>query len=80
MTLPEITDLARGLCTKAGLTLSTWGPMTFLKNGQELIRKIPPEKGLKYLGLQATQAAVGVVGFRKMEEHLASRRSQSQVR
>jgi hypothetical protein len=72
--VPEIADLARGLCSKAGLTLSQWGPMTFLKNGQELIQKIPPGKGLKYLGVQATQAGVGLVGFRKMEEHLASRR------
>ncbi len=79
LTVPEIADLARGLCTKAGLTLSTWGPIRFLKDGQEIIRRIPPGKGLKYLGLQATQAAVGLVGFRKMEEHLASRRSQSQV-
>jgi hypothetical protein len=74
MTLPEIADLARGFCSKAGLTLSTWGPMTFLKNGQEVVRRIPPSKGLKYLGIQATQASVGVIGFRKMEEHLASRR------
>jgi hypothetical protein len=74
MSVPEIADLARGLCSKAGLTLSTWGPIRFLKDGQEVIRRIPPVKGLKYLGIQATQAAVGVVGFRKMEEHLASRR------
>ena len=74
LTVPEIADLGRGLCAKAGLTLSTWGPLRFLKDGEEIIRRIPPGRGLKYLGLQATQATVGVVGFQKMEEHLASRR------
>jgi hypothetical protein len=78
MTVPEIADLARGLCSKAGLTLSTWGPIRFLKDGKEVLYRIPPGKGLKYLGVQATQAAVGLVGFRKMEEHLASRRSHPQ--
>jgi hypothetical protein len=77
MTVPEIADLGRALSARAGLTLSTWGPLRFLKDGQEVIRRIPPEKGLKYLGVQATQAAVGVVGFHKMEEHLASRRASS---
>ncbi len=76
LTVAEIADLGRGLCARAGLALSTWGPLRFLKDGEEVIRRIPPGKGLKYLGLQATQATVGVVGFRKMEEHLASRRSQ----
>jgi hypothetical protein len=80
MTVPEIADLARGLCSRAGLTLSTWGPIRFLKDGQEVIRRIPPTKGLKYLGIQATQAAVGVVGFQKMEEHLASRRPHAESR
>jgi hypothetical protein len=78
MTVPEIADLARGLCSKAGLTLTTWTPIRFLKDGQEILRRIPPGKGLKYLGVQATQAGVGLVGFRKMEEHLASRRLQAQ--
>jgi hypothetical protein len=77
MTVPEIADLGRALASKAGLTLSTWGPLRFLKDGREVLRRIPPEKGLKYLGVQATQAAVGVVGFHKMEEHLASRRASS---
>jgi len=74
MTVPEIADLGRGLCTKAGLGLTNWGPLRFLKDGQEILRRIPPGRGLKYLGVQATQATVGLVGFRKMEEHLASRR------
>ena len=76
LTIPEIADLGRALCTKAGLTLTTWGPLRFLKDGEEIVRRIPPARGLKYLGLQATQASVGVVGFRKMEEHLSSRRPQ----
>ena len=50
MTVSEIADLGRALSNKAGLTLSTWGPLRFLKEGQEVIRRIPPEKGLKYLG------------------------------
>jgi hypothetical protein len=75
--LTELTDLARPLCAKAGLRLSTWAPVRLLKNGTELVLRIPPERGLKYIGLQAAQATVGVVGFRKMEEHLASRRPQN---
>jgi hypothetical protein len=77
LTLPEITDLGRGLCSKAGLTLTAWGPLRFLKEGEEVVRRIPPSRGLKYLGVQATQATVGVVGLRKMEEHLSSRRPQN---
>jgi hypothetical protein len=78
LTTAEIADLGRGLCSKAGLTLTTWAPLRFLKEGEEIVRRIPPSKGLKYLGVQATQATVGVVGFRKMEEHLSSRRPQNQ--
>ena len=80
LTVPEVADLGRALCSKAGLNLTTWGPMRFLKDGEEIVRRIPPTRGLKYLGLQATQATVGVVGFRKMEEHLASRRPQTEAR
>jgi hypothetical protein len=72
--IAELTDLARPLAAKAGLRLSTWSPVRLLKNGEEFLLKSPPGKGLKYLGLQATSATVGVVGFRKMEEHLSSRR------
>ena len=39
-----------------------------------MVLSIPPQRGLKYLSAQAIQAGVGVVGFQKMEEHLASRR------
>ena len=75
LTVPEIADLGRGLCARAGLGLSTWGPLRFFKEGREVVLRIPPGKGLKYLGIQVAQAGVGVIGFRKMEEHLASRRT-----
>jgi hypothetical protein len=74
LSLAEITRLGSPMCSKAGLRLSTWAPVRFLKNGQEILRRIPPERGLKYVAAQAVQAGVGVVGFQKMEEHLASRR------
>jgi hypothetical protein len=74
--LTTLTDLGRPLCTRAGIRLTTWGPLRFLRDGQEVLLKIPPERGLKYLTAQAAQAGVGVVAFHKMEEHLASRRPQ----
>ena len=74
----ELADLGRPLCARAGFRLSTWGPLRFLKNGQEILLRIPPERGLKYLAAQAAQAGVGVVALHKMEEHLASRRPQNQ--
>src|SRR5262249_33717501 len=77
LTLAELTEMARPLCAKAGLRLSTWGPVRLLKAGREFLLRTPPERGLKYLGAQAASAGVGVVGFRKMEEHLASRRPQN---
>ncbi len=78
LTIGEIADLGRGLCRKASLRLSTWEPLRLAKDGREIFLRIPPERGLKYLGVQAAQASVGVIGFRKMEEHLSSRRSQHQ--
>jgi hypothetical protein len=72
--LPELVDLARPLCAKGGLRLSRFGPMRFLKNGQEILQRIPPAKGLKYIGAQAVQASVGLIAVHKMEEHLSSRR------
>ena len=73
----EIAEIGRPLCARAGIRLSTWGPLHFLKNGQELLLRIPPERGLKYIAAQAAQAGAGVVAFHKMEEHLASRRPQN---
>jgi len=77
LSLAQVSQMAGPLCAKAGLQLSTWGPVRLLRDGTEVVLRIPPTKGLKYLGAQAVQAGVGVVGFRKMEEHLASRRPQA---
>jgi hypothetical protein len=79
LTLTEISDLSRPLCAKAGLRLSTWTPVRLLQDGREFLLRVPADRGLKYLGAQAASAGVGVVGFRKMEEHLASRRPQERV-
>ncbi len=77
LSLAQVSQMAGPLCAKAGLRVSTWAPVRLLREGKEVVLRIPPSKGLKYLGAQAVQAGVGVVGFRKMEEHLASRRPQS---
>ena len=76
LTLSEAADLARSLCARAGYRLSTFAPVRLFKDGVEIVKAIPPQRGLKYLGVQFTQAAVGVVGVQKMEEHLKSRRPQ----
>jgi hypothetical protein len=72
--LPELSRVARPLCARAGLRLSTFAPVRFLRDGAAIVRAIPADRGLKYLGAQLAQASVGVVGLQKMEEHLASRR------
>ncbi len=77
MTVTEIADLGRALCTRSGLRLATWRPLTFLKSAGEVVYKIPADRGLKYVGAQMAQAGVGVLAFHKMEEHLASRRPRS---
>ena len=74
LSLAQMTEMAGPLTAKAGIRLSAWKPIRLLKNGTELILSVPPQRGLKYLSAQAIQAGVGVVGFHKMEEHLASRR------
>jgi hypothetical protein len=74
MRLDQVVSIARPLCTKAGLRLSTWRPIQLLRQGAAVTFRIPPERGLKYVAAQMVQASVGVVGFQKMEEHLASRR------
>ena len=76
LSLAEVANLGRPLSTRAGIRLSTWGPLRFLKDGREILFRIPPERGLKYLAAQGAQAGIGVVAFHKMEEHLASRRPQ----
>jgi hypothetical protein len=74
LSLSQITGMAGPMCARAGLKLNAWRPLRFLKEGAEVVLRIPPERGLKYLAAQMLQAGVGVVGFQKMEEHLASRR------
>ncbi len=73
----EMADLGKSLCGKAGFHLSTWAPIAFITEGAIAMRNIPREQGLKYLRNQMTFAVVGEVAFKKMEEHLASRRPQS---
>jgi hypothetical protein len=77
LSLSQVSEMAGPLCTKAGLRLSTWARVRLFRDGTEVVLRIPPSKGLKYLGAQAVQAGVGVVAFHKMEEHLASRRPQT---
>jgi hypothetical protein len=77
LSLAQMAELAGPLCAKAGMRLSTWAPIRLLRDGVEVVLRIPPQRGLKYLSAQAIQAGVGVVGFQKMEEHLASKRPRS---
>jgi hypothetical protein len=79
LTLAQMTQVAGPLCTRAGMHLTTWRPVRLLRDGTEVLFRIPPERGLKYLAAQTLQAGVGVVGFQKMEEHLASRRPQNHL-
>lgn len=74
LSLAQISGMAGPLCAKAGMRLTAWRPVRFLKDGAEVVMRIPPERGLKYLTAQMVQAGVGLVGFQKMEEHLSSRR------
>jgi hypothetical protein len=74
MSLTQVVSMAQPLCAKAGLRLSRWRPFELLRQGVSVPFRIPPERGLKYVAAQMLQASVGVVGFQKMEEHLASRR------
>lgn len=74
LSLAQIAQMAGPLCKRAGMRLSTWGPVRFLKGGAEVAMRVPPGRGLKYLSAQMLQAGVGAVGFQKMEEHLRSRR------
>jgi hypothetical protein len=74
LSLAQVSQIAGPLCAKAGIRISTWHPVRLLRDGAEVVLRIPPERGLKYLAAQSIQAGVGVVGFQKMEEHLASKR------
>jgi hypothetical protein len=74
LSLAQVAEMSSPLCAKAGIRLTAWQPFRLLRNGTEVLFRIPPERGLKYLAAQGVQAGVGVIGFQKMEEHLASRR------
>ncbi len=74
MSLEGIESFARPLARKAGLTLSRFEPLRFMKDGREFLMSIPRERGMKYLAVESTQAGVGLAAYWKMEEHLASRR------
>ncbi len=76
MSLAQLTEMAGPLASKAGLRLSQWRAVRLLKDGVEVVLRIPPERGVKYVAAQAVQAGVGVVGFQKMEEYLRSRRAE----
>ena len=80
MSLSQVADLARPLCAKSGIKVSSWRPLQLLRAGVAVPLQIPPERGLKYLAAQMVQASVGVVGFHKMEEHMASRRPRVSVK
>ena len=63
LSLAQLTEMAGPLAAKAGLRLSSWRPVRLLKDGAEVVLRIPPQRGLKYVAAQAVQAGVGVVGY-----------------
>lgn len=79
VSLSRLSDLARPLCARAGFRLSSWSPVRLWKDGVEVVSRIPADRGLKYVTAQVAVAQVGFVGFKKMEEHLASRRPTSRT-
>ena len=74
MTLSQLEEMVRPLARKAGVSLSRFEPLRFLKDGRELLMRVPPQRGLKYLAIEGGQASVGLAAYWKMEEHLSSRR------
>ncbi len=73
--LAALSAAGNEVCSQAGLRLGTWKPISLVRDGVRVIVAIPPGRGLKYVSLQIASAGVGVVGFHKMEEHLAARRT-----
>jgi hypothetical protein len=74
MGLESLQSFARPLARKAGITLSRFEPIRFMKDGREVLMRIPPDRGMKYLAVEGAQAGLGLAAFWKMEEHLSSRR------
>ncbi|MFO0956004.1 MAG: hypothetical protein U0800_00910 [Isosphaeraceae bacterium] len=73
--LPGLVELAAPLAQRAGLRLSSWGkPLRFMTRGGEKVLTLKPGAGLRLVRDQAVATTVGVVGYRKMEEYLKSRR------
>jgi hypothetical protein len=77
LSLAQLTEMAGPLASKAALRFSSWRAVRLLKDGAEVVLRIPPRRGLKYVTAQAVQAGVGVVGIHKMEEYLKSQRADS---
>lgn len=73
--LPKLTELAGPLTQRAGLRLGSWSkPLRFLTRDGEKVLTLKPGAGLRFVRDQAIATTVGVVGYRKMEEYLKSRR------
>lgn len=79
MGLEGLESFTRPLARKAGMTLSRFEPLRFMKHGREVVMSIPRERGMKYLAFESGQAGVGLAAFWKMEEHLASRRVDNEA-
>ena len=73
--LRQLNEMIGPLAGRAGISISRFEPLRFLKEGREVIMRIPPDRGIKYLAFESGQASVGVAAYWKMEEHLASRRN-----
>jgi hypothetical protein len=76
MGLDSLEAVVRPLARKAGVTLSRFEPLRFLKDGREVLMRVPPGRGMKYLAIESAQAGVGLAAYWKMEEHLSSRRGE----
>lgn len=80
MSLGQVSSVAAPIGRKAGLRLSTWSPVRLLKDGKPIVLSIPSGPWTKYVLASSAQAGLGVVAIHKMEEHLRSRRPQSDGR
>lgn len=79
MSLEQLSRMATPLCRKAGLALSAWTPRRFVRDGVATVLRVPAGRWTKYVGINVSQAGVGVVAIHKMEEHMAARRPKSPV-
>lgn len=74
MTLEQVTRAAGPFCAKAGIRLSAWSPVRLVKDGASVVLRVPTGVWVRYVGVNAAQASVGVAAMHKMEEWLGSRR------